>query len=191
MNIFDIILTGIALSMDAFTVSICKGLAMSKDNKRKQIIISLYFGLFQIMMPIIGFLFASIFHDSIQKMDHWISLILLGTIGSMMIIDAFSKGERQETDQINILTMLPLSIATSIDALAVGVTFSFLNVSIIKASIIIGLITTFLSYQGVRIGFLFGKKKEKESKILGGVILILLGLKILMEHTGIINVIIR
>ena len=181
MNIFEIILIAIGLAMDAFAVSICKGLSMGKLSFKKALIIGMYFGIFQALMPALGFLLGSRFEGLVSRIDHWIAFALLTFIGLDMIKEVFSKDNEQNAD-IDFKTMLILSIATSIDALAVGITFSFLRVNILEAILVIGLITFFISIIGVIIGNKFGDKYEGKAKFFGGAILILMGIKILADH---------
>ena len=185
MGIIEILLTGLGLAMDAFAVAVCKGLSMKKFDKRKGIIIGLYFGVFQGMMPLIGYLLGTTFQSLITSIDHWIAFVLLGFIGGNMLKEAFSKDEETCNDKVDFKTMLPLAIATSIDALAVGITFAFLKVNIVIAVLSIGIITFIMSFIGSKVGNKFGTKYEKKAQLFGGIILILIGLKILLEHLGI------
>ncbi len=187
MNIIEILFVGIGLAMDAFAVSICKGLSIKKLNCKKMIVIALYFGLFQAIMPLIGYILGSTFEDFIIKIDHWIAFILLLIIGISMIKDAFSKKVEKHNDLIDIKTMLILALATSIDALVVGMTFAFLKTNIVLAILIIGSVTFILSLIGVKIGNKVGLKYEKKSQIVGGVILIFIGSKILLEHLNLLK----
>lgn len=182
MKAIEIVLIAIALGMDAFAVSICKGLAMKKMNIKKTIIIGMYFGIFQAIMPIIGYFFGIKFQNVIVSIDHWIAFILLCAIGLNMIKEAFSNEDENINDLVDFKTMSILAIATSIDALAVGITFAFLQVNIASAVSIIGIITFVISIIGVKLGNVFGTKYEKNAEIIGGSILILMGLKILIEH---------
>ncbi len=182
MGIIEIILIGIGLAMDAFAVSICKGLSMKKMEWKKAIIIGLYFGIFQGLMPLIGYVFGIGFENKIKSVDHWIAFILLCFIGINMIKESFKKNDKDADDKIDFKTMIILAIATSIDALTVGVTFAFLDVNILLSVIIISIITFFLSIIGVKIGNVFGDKYESKAEFTGGIILILIGLKILIEH---------
>lgn len=182
MGIVEIILIALGLGMDSFAVSICKGLAMKKMDLKKAIIIGIYFGVFQAIMPIIGYLLGINFQSIITSIDHWIAFILLGCIGFNMLKEAFSKDEDNFDDNVDFKTMIVLAIATSIDALAVGITFAFLQVNIILAVSIIGGVALTLSIIGVKLGSVFGNKYEKKAEILGGIILILMGVKILVEH---------
>lgn len=186
MTIFEIILIAIGLAMDAFAVSICKGLSMKKMNWRKACVIGLYFGGFQAIMPVIGYFLGSFFETLITNVDHWVAFILLGIIGIKMIKDTFSTECDKLNDDVGIKTMIVLAIATSIDALAIGITFAFLNVNLVIAVTLIGFITFILSIIGTKIGNRFGDKYEKKAEFIGGCILILLGTKILLEHLNII-----
>lgn len=187
MGLIEIILIAISLAMDAFAVSICKGLSMKKMDWKKAVIIALYFGIFQAGMPIIGYFLGVGFEESIKFIDHWIAFILLAVIGGNMIKEALSKEDDDEIDdKVDFKTMIVLAIATSIDALAVGVTFAFLNVDIVLSVIIIGILTFIISFIGVKIGNVFGNKYQKKAEFAGGIVLILIGLKILLEHLGIL-----
>lgn len=186
MGVIEIVLLGIGLAMDAFAVSICKGLSMKKMEWKKAIIIALYFGIFQALMPVIGYLLGVGFEEKITSIDHWIAFGLLSIIGINMIREAFDDKESEENDSVDFKSMVVLAVATSIDALAVGVTFAFLRVNVIFAVAIIGIVTFIISMCGVKIGNVFGDKYESKAEIAGGVILILLGLKILLEHLGIL-----
>ena len=186
MGLVEIILIAVSLAMDAFAVSICKGLSMKKMDWKKAIIIGLYFGLFQGGMPLIGYILGVGFEESIKFIDHWIAFVLLAFIGGNMIKEALSKNDEDEVDdKVDFKTMVVLAIATSIDALAVGVTFAFLNVNIILAVSLIAIITFIISCIGVKLGNVFGDKYEKKAEFAGGVVLVLIGLKILLEHLGI------
>lgn len=186
LKLIDIILLGVSLAMDATAVSICKGLSMKKLDKEKTITIALYFGTFQAIMPIIGYLLGISFKEVVESIDHWIAFFLLAVIGINMIRESLSKESESLNDLIDFKTMTPLAIATSIDALAVGITFAFLRVNIIEAVTIIGIITIFLSMIGVFIGNEFGNKYGKIAETVGGIVLISIGLKILLEHLNII-----
>lgn len=186
LKLIDIILLGVSLAMDATAVSICKGLSMKKLDKKKAITIALYFGTFQAIMPIIGYLLGISFKEVVESIDHWIAFFLLAVIGINMIRESLSKESESLNDLIDFKTMTPLAIATSIDALAVGITFAFLRVNIIEAVTIIGIITIFLSMIGVFIGNEFGNKYGKIAETVGGIVLISIGLKILLEHLNII-----
>lgn len=185
MGVLELILIAVGLAMDAFAVSVCKGLSMSKMEWKKAVIIGLYFGGFQALMPLIGYVLGVGFEDKIKSLDHWIAFVLLVFIGMNMIKEAFEIKE-ESNDKIDFKTMIILAIATSIDALAVGVTFAFLNVNIMLAISLIGIITFIISMIGVKIGNVFGDKYETKAELAGGFILIFLGAKILLEHLGIL-----
>ena len=182
MTLFEIILVGVGLSMDAFAVSICKGLSMKKLKWKNAVIVGAYFGIFQAIMPLSGYLLGTTFSDLVISIDHWIAFILLTTIGGKMLKEAYSNNEEDENDKLDFKTMLVLAIATSIDALAVGITFAFFEINIIKAISIIGFLTFTISAIGVIIGNKFGHKFQGKAEIVGGAILILIGFKILVEH---------
>lgn len=186
MGTIEIILIGVGLAMDAFAVAVCKGLSIRNITIKKELIVGTYFGLFQGLMPLIGFLLGTTFQDIIIKIDHWVAFILLSIIGINMIKDSLSKESESINDKVDFKTMLPLAIATSIDALAVGITFAFLKVNIIIASSVIAITTLLLSIIGVKIGNTFGNKYEKKAEFIGGAILILIGLKILLEHLSVL-----
>lgn len=178
MNILEIIIISISLAMDAFAVAVCKGLSMKK-NYKNGVIIALYFGIFQSIMPLVGCFFGNFLYG-IDKIDHFIALILLSIIGISMILE--SRENKQLDDKIDIKTMILLSLATSIDALLVGVTFSFLNVSIFLPIVMIGVITFFISLFGVLIGSKVSIKYGSKAELLGGILLILIGIKIFIDH---------
>ena len=186
MGVVELLLLSVGLAMDAFAVSICKGISMKKMNWKKAIIIGLYFGGFQALMPTIGYFLGAAFQSLITSIDHWIAFILLGIIGGGMIKESFGDDEENRNDDVSFKTMIVLAIATSIDALAIGITFAFLNVNLVLAISLIGIITFILSVFGTKIGNRFGDKYEKKAEFLGGVILVLLGIKILLEHLGVI-----
>lgn len=187
MGLIELIILSVGLAMDAFAVAICKGLGMKKVTLKKAGIVGAYFGVFQAVMPLIGYLVGFRFQDKIKAVDHWIAFILLVVIGINMVKESLSKDEEEiEEADLGFKSMIMLSIATSIDALAVGITFAFLKVSIIPAVALIGIITLVISMSGVKIGNIFGDKFKSKAELLGGVILICIGLKILLEHTGII-----
>lgn len=185
MEILELIIISIGLAMDAFAVSICKGLSIKKIGVKHMAITGGYFGAFQAIMPLIGYLLGIGFQDLVNSIDHWIAFVLLGIIGINMIKESFSDDENINSS-FDFKSMLPLAIATSIDALAVGITFAFLNVNIILAVVLIGAITFLLSAIGVKIGNKFGEKYKNKAEFFGGVVLILIGLKILLEHLGIL-----
>lgn len=186
MGFAELFLIAVGLSMDAFAVSVCKGLAMKKCTWGKAGLVGAYFGLFQAGMPLAGYFLGVQFRDIITSIDHWIAFILLGVIGGNMIREVFGDDREeccQDTDaSLDVRTMLGLAVATSIDALAVGVTFAFLKVDIVPAVSFIGIITFTLSVAGVRIGNIFGTRYQAKAQLLGGVILIFMGIKILIEH---------
>ena len=187
MSFFSLFLLAVGLSMDAFAVAVCKGLAMKKITVSNAGIVGLWFGGFQALMPLLGYLLAAQFKDSITAYSHWIAFALLTLIGGNMIREAIMEKEEEAADSaLSVRSMLPLAIATSIDALAVGVTFAFLDVRILPSVILIGCTTFLLSAAGVKAGSLFGAKYEKKAEILGGIILILLGVKTLLEHLGVL-----
>jgi len=186
MGLGELFVIAVGLSMDAFAVSICKGLATGDVRLRHALTAGTYFGGFQAMMPLIGYLLGVNFQSMIVAFDHWIAFVLLGLIGLNMVKE--SRGEGEELDaSFAPIAMLPMAIATSIDALAIGVTFAFLNVKIEMAVLLIGVITFILSGIGVQFGAVFGARFRSKAELAGGVILILMGTKILLEHLGIIN----
>jgi len=181
LSLWELFILAVGLSMDACAVSICKGLSVSKVKLKHMLTCGLYFGGFQALMPAIGYLLGVNFQDMIQRIDHWIAFVLLGFIGLNMIRE--SRGEGEEMDcSFCFRAMLPLAVATSIDALAVGVTFAFLQVQIVPAVCFIGVITFILSALGVRLGSVFGAKWKNRAEFAGGLILIVMGAKILVEH---------
>ncbi len=192
MNIIEIILLAVSLSMDAFAVSLCKGLAMQKISLKNCAVVGLWFGTFQAVMPLIGYLLGRTFAEKITSIDHWIAFVLLAIIGANMIKEALSKDDDKEvSSSLGIKTMFIMAVATSIDALAVGVSFAFTEFEptyfVYIAFIIIGVITFTLSAIGVKIGNIFGTKYKSKAEFAGGLILILLGLKILLEGLGVIK----
>lgn len=182
MSLFELFLIAVALSMDAFAVSICKGLSMRRMNLRHALIIGLYFGGFQALMPALGYVLGVRFQDAITAYDHWIAFILLGLIGGNMIKESLTPEEDSCDASVAFKDMVILALATSIDALAVGVTFAFLRVPILPAVSFIGVTTFLLSIAGVKVGNIFGAKYKAKAEFAGGVILILMGIKILVEH---------
>ena len=182
----ELFLIGVGLSMDAFAVSICKGLAAKNVRREQPVIAGLYFGGFQALMPLAGYLLGSRFQSMIQRVDHWIAFVLLALIGANMVRESQGEAEHLD-DSFTPGTMLPLAVATSIDALAVGVTFAFLNVRIIPAAALIGVTTFALSAIGMRLGNVFGARYQARAELAGGIVLILMGVKILLEHTGILG----
>ncbi len=186
MGFGALLFLAVGLSMDAFAVAVCKGLALSKITLKNAGLVGLWFGAFQALMPLIGYFLGVQFQDSITAYDHWIAFVLLGFLGVNMIREAFSKDEDHTNDSLSFRSMLLLSIATSIDALAVGITFAFLHVSISVAALVIGATTFLLSAAGVKIGNVFGMKYKAKAELAGGILLILLGVKILLEHLGVL-----
>lgn len=185
MGFIELLVLGIGLSMDAFAVSICKGLGMKKANGKGMVICGAWFGGFQALMPLIGFFLGSLFAKTIESVDHWIAFGLLALIGVNMLKEAFSKEEACEdcSADLSCKTMFTMAVATSIDALAVGVSLAMAgNVNIWVAITLIGITTFVLSAVGVKVGSIFGDRFEKKAEIAGGIILIILGVKILLEH---------
>ena len=198
MSIIEIVFLAIALSMDAFAVAICKGLATGKVKTRHMLITGAWFGGFQALMPLLGFLVGSLFADYVRAVDHWIAFVLLALIGANMIKESFSKDEECEcecscqkdsnpTSPFAAKTMLTMAIATSIDALAIGISFAMVeDMNISLAVALIGIITFALSFAGVKIGAVFGAKNRNIAELAGGIVLIIIGLKILLEHLGVL-----
>lgn len=184
MGLIELFLIAVGLSMDAFAVSVCKGLAMPKCTFKKAAIVGLWFGGFQALMPAIGYILGAQFQETIASIDHWIAFVLLALIGGNMIREALDNDEEEADASLDVKTMFLLAVATSIDALAIGITFAFLKVNIIPAVCFIGSVTFIISFAGVKIGNVFGARYKNKAEIVGGVILILLGLKILLEHLG-------
>ncbi len=186
MKIWELVILAVGLAMDAFAVSICKGLSANEIKPRHFTIAGLYFGGFQAFMPLVGYFLGIGFCDIIERVDHWIAFVLLGLIGANMIRESFSKEGGQLTPGFDPRSMLPMAVATSIDALAVGVTLAFLKVNIWVAVVFIGVITFLLSAIGIWLGHKVGGRFHAKAEALGGVVLVLIGLKILLEHQGII-----
>jgi len=194
MGIGELLLLAVGVSMDACAVSICKGLAMKKATLRGCMTCGLWFGGFQALMPVIGFFLGTLFAEAIQSIDHWVAFVLLGIIGINMLKEAFEKGEcgcdcgcKEQDADLSVKTMFIMAVATSIDALAVGISLAMAgNVNIWLAALLIGICTCSFSAAGVKIGNIFGSRFEKKAQLAGGLILILLGLKILLEHLGVI-----
>jgi len=203
MNFIELFFLAVGLSMDSFAVAIGAGLTMKKAAIKKMLIVGLYFGVFQAVMPLIGYMAATLFADKIIRYDHWIAFVLLFVLGGKMIIGGLEKtgcrdrecpdevcGDRacpKERKEVSLkpAQMLPLAVATSIDALAVGVSFAFLRVNIVQAVSFIGITTLVISMLGVKIGNVFGTKFKSKAELAGGVILVLIGMKILLEHLNI------
>ena len=193
MGIWELLLLAVGVSMDAFAVSVCKGLAMKKATFRSQMTCGLWFGGFQALMPTIGFFLGTLFADAIESVDHWVAFVLLAVIGVNMLKEAFGGEEEccccdEKNADLSVKTMFVMAVATSIDALAVGISLAMAgNVNIWAAIALIGIVTGIMAGIGVKIGNVFGARFEKKAEIAGGVILILLGLKILLEHLGVIG----
>jgi putative Mn2+ efflux pump MntP len=183
MRLFEIVLIALGLSVDAFAVSITLGLSIKKPQAKEIIIPGVFFGFFLALMPILGYFIGINFTGKIQEFDHWIAFGLLGIIGSKMIKESLSKKQEEPNeDNFQFMKMLVLAIATSIDALAIGITFAFFKTNIFKAALIIGSITFFVSMAGVKIGNIFGSKFKSKAEFAGGAVLVLLGIKIVIEH---------
>ena len=187
MRVLELLMIAVGLSMDAFAVSVCKGLSVRRLRPGHAVLAGLYFGGFQFLMPVLGWLLGYRFEALITSVDHWIAFVLLALIGANMVRESFSGAEKMD-DDFSFRAMLPLAVATSIDALAVGVTFACLEVQILPAASLIGVTTFLLSMLGVCFGHIFGARWKSWSERAGGVILILIGLKIMLEHLGILNV---
>lgn len=188
MGVIELFILAVGLSMDAFAVSVCKGLAMKKAPAKAMVVCGAWFGGFQALMPLIGYYLGTLFIDAISAIDHWIAFALLALIGINMLREALGKDGEEEADaDLSVKTMFIMAVATSIDALAVGISLAMAGVSnIFLAVLLIGLTTFVLSAIGVKVGSVFGSKYEKKAEIIGGIILILLGVKILLEHLGIL-----
>lgn len=185
MQLWELFVIAVGLSADAFAVAICKGLSVKKIEKKHALIVGLYFGGFQAFMPLIGYFLGSKFQSLITEFDHWLALILLAAIGINMIKESFEDCDELDAS-FSFRSMLPMAVATSIDALAVGITFAFLNVNIIPAVSFIGVITFILSANGLVIGNRFGARFKSKAELLGGIVLVLMGVKIVLEHLGIL-----
>ena len=186
MDLFELLLIAVGLSMDAFAVSVCKGLSVQRLRPRHYLLTGAWFGGFQALMPSAGYLLGSAFEQYIVSFDHWIAFALLSLIGGNMIKESLS-GEEEEADaSFAVRTMFLLAVATSIDALAVGVTFAFLRVSILPAVTLIGVCTFLISAAGVKVGNVFGARYKSKAELAGGTVLVLIGLKILLEHLGLL-----
>lgn len=182
MNFLDVLLIAVGLAMDAFAVSVCKGLSMPRRDLKKTFLIGGYFGGFQMGMPLIGYLIGEQFSAAVAGVDHWIAFVLLSVIGGLMIRESFHPEKEGMDGDVSPRVMLPLAVATSIDALVTGVTFAFLSVNVGAAVLMIGLVTFLMCLAGVLLGRLLGEKLESRAKLLGGIMLILIGVKILVEH---------
>ena len=189
MGIFELLLIGVGLSMDAFAAAVCKGLSMRKIHYGRAAVIGGFFGGFQAAMPLIGWFLGKQFQSYITNFDHWVAFLLLAFIGIKMIVEAVRSGPDApavQEDRLQIRELVILALATSIDALAVGITFAFLQINIWAAISIIGITTFILSFLGVMVGNRFGARYKQKAEIAGGVILVLIGLKILLEHLGLL-----
>ena len=186
MGFIELFLIAVGLSMDAFAVSVCKGLSVKKVGVKHAALAGLYFGGFQFLMPVIGYLLGFRFESVIETVDHWVAFVLLAFIGGNMIKESFGKAE-ELNDDFGVKTMLLMAVATSIDALAVGITFAFLEVQILPAAGLIGVTTFLLSFAGIYIGNVFGVGYKSKAELAGGIILVLIGVKILLEHLGILS----
>lgn len=185
MGLLELFVIAVGLSMDAFAVSICKGLSVRELKPKHALTVGVYFGGFQMLMPLIGFALGVRFQSFITNIDHWIAFVLLGLIGANMIRESREQDEENLSDSFSFGAMLPLAVATSIDALAVGVTFAFLQVAIVPAVLLIAAVTFVLTLCGFWLGTVFGAKLQSKAELFGGVILVLIGLKILLEHLGV------
>lgn len=185
MGIWELAIIAVGLSMDAFAVSICKGLSVQQLKFKHALTVGLYFGGFQAVMPLLGYVLGIQFQALITNIDHWIAFVLLGLIGANMIRESRSQEECCNSS-FGFKTMLPLAIATSIDALAVGISFAFLQVRIVPAVLLIGIITFIFSVTGIKIGNTFGARYKSKAECFGGIVLILMGLKILLDHLGLL-----
>ena len=186
MGFIELFLIAVGLSMDAFAVSVCKGLSVKKVGVKHAALAGLYFGGFQFLMPVIGYMLGFRFESVIETVDHWVAFVLLAFIGVNMIKESFGKAE-ELNDDFGVKTMLLMATATSIDALAVGITFAFLEVQILPAAGLIGVTTFLLSFAGIYIGNVFGARYKSKAELAGGIILVLIGVKILLEHLGILS----
>ena len=187
MSVFSLFLLAVGLSMDAFAVSVCKGLATKKLTAAQPVVVGLWFGIFQAGMPAVGYLLGRQFEGYIEEIDHWIAFFLLLLIGINMVREAAGGAEEEKSASLRPGEMFILAVATSIDALAVGITLGFMSVTLLPAVTLIGVTTFLLSAAGVFLGHAFGNRYQKGASLTGGVILILLGVKILLEHLGILN----
>lgn len=181
MSLWELLVIAVGLSMDAFAVSVCKGLSVQKVKPKHYLIVAAYFGGFQALMPLLGYLLGVRFEAMVANVDHWIAFVLLGLIGANMVRES-RAGEEKLDDSFTVSTMLILAVATSIDALAIGVTFAFLGVNIVEAIILIGITTGIISGVGLKIGNVFGSRYKSKAEMAGGIVLILMGIKILIQH---------
>ena len=181
MSLWELLVIAVGLSMDAFAVSVCKGLSVQKVKPKHYLIVAAYFGGFQALMPLLGYLLGVRFEAMVANVDNWIAFVLLGLIGANMVRES-RAGEEKLDDSFTVSTMLLLAVATSIDALAIGVTFAFLGVNIVEAIILIGITTGIISGVGLKIGNVFGSRYKSKAEMAGGIVLILMGIKILVQH---------
>ncbi len=186
LSLLELFIIAVGVSMDACAVAVCKGLSLKNNSFKNALIVALYFGIFQAGMPLIGYLLGVQFQDSISSIDHWIAFVLLSVIGINMIKESRDSCETTD-DSLCFKTMSVLAVATSIDALAVGVTFAFLKVRIIPSVIIIGIVTFTFSFIGVKIGNMFGFKYKSKAEMFGGIILILMAFRVLFDHLGVVS----
>ena len=186
MSFVELLLVAVGLSMDAFAVAVCRGLEMRRIDYRQALLIAVFFGGFQALMPAVGYLLGAGFEHYISSFDHWIAFALLAFIGGKMIWEAVQGGEEEHPQQRSLKLLLMMAIATSIDALAVGITFAFLQMDILPSAATIGVTTFILSFAGVCAGNRFGARYKKKAEVVGGVVLVLIGVKILLEHLGVI-----
>lgn len=190
MGIAELLLIAVGLSMDAFAVSICRGLGMRRLNLRTAAVLALFFGCFQALMPLVGWALGSQLMWLIAPVDHWVAFVLLAFIGGKMLWEAFHEDDEgcgcEDTSAIDLREFLVLAVATSIDALAAGISFAALNVDIVASVSLIGVITFALSFVGVAVGHFFGARYERPASVVGGVVLILIGLRVLLEHLGVL-----
>ena len=187
MGMMELFLIAVGLSMDAFAVAVCKGLALRKVNLGQMALVGLWFGGFQALMPLAGYFVGVQFKEQITAIDHWIAFALLAIIGGNMIRESLSKEEECPDASLSVKAMLPMAVATSIDALAVGVTFAFLRVDILPAVCFIGAVTFVFSFAGVKMGSVFGARYQSKAELFGGGVLIGMGIKILLEHLGVLG----
>lgn len=188
MSFPELLILAVGLAMDAFAVAVCKGLSLRTLKLQQALLVGVWFGLFQALMPALGWLLGSAFSGLVQSVDHWVAFVLLSIIGGNMIREGLQGGDENCDPSLSFGVMLLLAVATSIDALAVGITFAFLNVSILLAVALIGVVTFTISAVGVKMGNLFGARYKSKAEFFGGAVLILIGLKILLEHLGILSI---
>ena len=186
MSFVELLLVAVGLSMDAFAVAVCRGLEMRRIDYRQALLIAVFFGGFQALMPAVGYLLGAGFEHYISSFDHWIAFALLAFIGGKMIWEAVRGGEEEQPQELDLKMLLMMAVATSIDALAVGITFAFLRMDILSSALTIGATTFLISFGGVAAGNRFGARYKQKAEIVGGVVLVLIGVKILLEHLGVI-----